>query len=66
MWILNSAGIGSKVPLKSCLVGFRSHDDRAGHQLPDAPGNNHFDKRTTFLTVEDFKVDTVRYLGAEI
>lgn len=66
MWILNSAGIGSEVPLKSRLVGFRSHDDRAGHQLPGAPGNNHFEKKDYFLTVGDFTGETVKYLGAEI
>lgn len=69
MWILNSAGIGSEVPLKSRLVGSRSHDDRAGHQLPGAPGNNHFEggkKRDYFLTVGDFRGETVSYLGAEI
>lgn len=67
MWILNSAGIGSEVPLKSRLVGSRSHDDRAGHQLPGTPGNKEQKKkRDYFLTVGDFKGETVSYLGAEI
>lgn len=38
--------------LKIRLVGFRSHDERTGHQLPgpaSAPRNNHFEKMTTFF-----------------